>query len=254
MEHVTSADGTVIAVDRSGDGPPLILVVGAFCDRTSGESLAEMLASRYTVYRYDRRGRGDSGDSATYSIEREVQDLNAVALGTGNRPFVYGHSSGGALALEAAAYGVELRKVAVYEPPYTGENDPGPQFTLELDELVRAGRRDEAAERFLSLTGAPTQVIAGIKASPGWPGMQDFAHTLSRDRNLGNGGAVPVQRLGSIGIPILAMAGGASDPWARQAMDTIEQAIPNAEARTLEHEHHVPADDVLTLILTAFFV
>lgn len=254
MEYVTSADGTTIAFDSLGQGPPLVLVVGAFCDRSSGESLAEMLASRYTVYRYDRRGRGDSGDSPAYSIEREVEDLDAVAIGTGSQPFVYGHSSGGALALQAAAAGVELRKVAVYEPPYTGEQDPGPGFTRELDELVREGRRTEAAESFLGMTGAPAEVIASIKASPGWPRMQGLAHTLSRDRTLGNGGAVPVERLRSIGIPVLAMAGGASDPWAREAMNTIAQAIPDAQARTLEREHHVPADDVLTSILAAFFI
>lgn len=157
-------------------------------------------------------------------------------------------------ALEAAAAGVKLGKVAVYEPPYTGERDPGPEFARHLDELVGEGRRGEAAESFLAMTGAPAEVIASIKASPGWPRMQGLAHTLSRDRTLGNGGAVPVERLRSIGTPVLAMAGGTSDPWAREAMTTIAQAIPNAQARTLEREHHVPADDVLTSSLAAFFV
>lgn len=254
MEHVTSADGTLIAADRSGDGPPLVVVVGAFCDRSSSKSLAAILSSSYTVHEYDRRGRGDSGDTVPHSVQREVEDLAAIATATEGPPFVYGHSSGGALALEAAAQGVEMRKIAVYEPPYTGDIDPGPEFSQQLDGLVQTGRRAEAAERFLTLTGAPSQVIAHIKAGPGWPRMQALAHTLSRDRNLGNGGQVPVERLGRITVPVLAMAGGASPEWARNAVQTIAQALPDAEARAVEGQHHVPADDLLTSILAAFFV
>lgn len=253
IDYVTSADGTAIAVEHSGEGPPLVLVVGAFCDRSSGASLADALASRYTVYRYDRRGRGDSGDGSVYSIEREVQDLEAVANSTGTPPFVYGHSSGGALALEAAARDAAFRKVAVYEPPYTGDLDPGPESADHLDELVGTGRRSEAAESFLALTGAPPQVIAGIKAGPGWPRMEGLAHTLSRDRKLGNGGTVPTERFQQIAMPVLAMAGGASASWAREAIEAIAQAVPVAEARTLAGEHHVPADGAITSILVAYF-
>jgi pimeloyl-ACP methyl ester carboxylesterase len=252
MEQVTSADGTRIAFERSGNGPPLIVVVGAFCDRASSRSLAALLASSYTVYEYDRRGRGDSDDTTPYSIQREVEDLDAVASAAGGPPFVYGHSSGGALALEAAAHGVEMRKIAVYEPPYTGDKDAGPEFSEQLDELVGEGRRDEAAERFLTLTGAPPEVIAHIKASPGWPRMQALAHTLSRDRNLGNGGAVPVERFDRIKVPILAMAGGASHDWAREAVETIARALPNAQAHVVEGQPHAPADDVVTPVLEAF--
>ncbi|MGI8622499.1 MAG: alpha/beta fold hydrolase [Solirubrobacteraceae bacterium] len=171
METVRSADGTTIAMDRSGQGPPLIVVVGAFCDRSASKPLAALLADRYTVLEYDRRGRGDSGDAARYAIEREVEDFDAVVTAAGEPPFVYGHSSGGALALEAAAAGVALRKVAVYEVPYTGR-DPGPAYAEALDELAASGRQDEAAERFLALTGAPPEIIASIKASPGWPRMR----------------------------------------------------------------------------------
>src|SRR6266853_2457474 len=119
MNRVQSADGTVIAFDQSGRGPAMILVVGAFSDRSSTKTLALQLGSQFTVYEYDRRGRGDSGDTAAYSIEREVDDLAAVAAAAGGPPFVFGHSSGGALALEAAARGVPVRRLAIHEPPYT---------------------------------------------------------------------------------------------------------------------------------------
>ncbi len=252
METVRSADGTTIAVDRSGQGPPLIVVVGAFCDRSGSKPLAALLAGRYTVLEYDRRGRGDSGDAARYAIEREVEDLGAVVTAAGEPPFVYGHSSGGALALEAAAAGVALRKVAVYEVPYTGR-DPGPALAEALDELAASGRRDEAAERFLALTGAPPEAIASIKASPGWPRMRALAHTLSRELALSRGGSVPAARFAAIRPPTLALSGGASPPWARAAAEAIARAIPGASARELEGQHHVPVDDVLVSVLQAFF-
>ncbi len=125
-ELVESADRTRIAFNRSGAVSPLVIVLGAFCDRSTSKALAAMLATSYTVYQYDRRGRGDSGNGLPCSIEREVEDLVAVIAAGGEPPFVYGQSSGGILALEAAARGVEMRGLAVYEPPYTGDNDPGP--------------------------------------------------------------------------------------------------------------------------------
>lgn len=253
MQHITSTDGTAIAIDRAGEGPPVVMVVGAFCDRTSGESLATVLASKYTVYRYDRRGRGDSGDTASYSIGREVEDLDAVTAVTDGPPFVYGHSSGGALALEAAAVGVAMRKIAVYEPPYTGSLDPGPEFAQQLDELVARGRRDEAAGQFLALTGAPSHVIDHIKAGSDWPRMRGLAHTLSRDRQLANNGSVPVGRLEHVAVAVLAMAGDVSQPWAREAVHAIADGVASATARVVEGQHHVPADEVLAPILEAFF-
>ncbi|MGO9892167.1 MAG: alpha/beta fold hydrolase [Solirubrobacteraceae bacterium] len=128
MELVDSPDRTRIAFDRSGSGPPLVIVLGAFCDRSTSKSLAALLAPSYTVYEYDRRGRGDSDDGLPCSIESEVEDLAAVIGAAGESPFVYGHSSGGILALEAAGVGVEMRGLAVYEPPYTGGHHPGPEF------------------------------------------------------------------------------------------------------------------------------
>jgi pimeloyl-ACP methyl ester carboxylesterase len=167
MELIESADGTRIALDRSGSGPPLVIVLGAFCDRSTSKPLAALLASNYTVYEYDRRGRGDSGGGLPCPIEGEVQDLATVVAAAGQPPFVYGHSSGGVLALEAAARGVEMRSLAVYEPPYTGDNHPGPEFGRHLDELVAAGHRDQAAEQWLAMAGTPPSIIESIKRGPG---------------------------------------------------------------------------------------
>lgn len=252
-ERLRSVDGTSIAVDRSGKGPPLVVVLGAFCDRLTAKPLAALLQSSYTVYAYDRRGRGDSEDGEEYAIEREVEDLAAVVATTEGAPYVYGHSSGGALALEGAARGVNIRKIAVYEPPYAGEDPRLPGFGDKLDDLVKSGRRADAAESFLALAGAPAEVIEHIRASPGWDGMVALAHTLPRDIALGNGGAVPVDRIATIEAPILAMAGSESHGWAHEAARMIASAAPNAHARSVRDQQHAPAHEVLASILKEFF-
>jgi pimeloyl-ACP methyl ester carboxylesterase len=253
MELVESADRTRIAFDRSGGGPPLVIVLGAFCDRSTSKPLATLLAASYTVYEYDRRGRGDSGNGVPCSIEREVEDLAAVIAAAGQPPFVYGHSSGGILALEAAARGVEIRGLAVYEPPYTGDHDPGPGFGQHLDQLVIAGCRDQAAEQWLAMTGTPPRVIESIKRSAGWAHRQALAHTLSQDLRLANGGQVPIERLKRIDAPVLAMAGGASPPWAASTIATLAIPLPHSSELIVEGQQHIPADPVVAAILGGFF-
>ena len=190
-QYVESADGTRIALDLSGEGPPLRDPPRRVGRPSTSKPLAALLGASYTVYEYDRRGRGDSGHGLPLSIDGEVRDLAAVAAAAGEAPFVYGHSSGGSLALEAAARGVAMRRLAVYEPPYTGDYDPGPEFGRHLDELVAAGRRDAAAEQWLAATGTPPAIIESIKSSPGWAQRQALAHTLSQDLRLANNGRVP---------------------------------------------------------------
>lgn len=252
MNKLRSADGTQIAVLWAGDGPPLVLVVGAFSDRNSAAELVASLARSYNVCTYDRRGRGASGDAPVYESAREIEDLTAVLDACPQPPFVVGHSSGGALALEAAAAGARMRRLAVYEPPYTGST-PGAAFCDELDELARTGHEGEAAERFLQLTGMPPQALAGIKSSPGWPQMTALAHTLSRELRLTNEGVVPAQRLAAVDVPTLALAGGASPPWAAQATGAIAAAVANGEARVIQGLDHNPDERVLVPILEEFF-
>jgi pimeloyl-ACP methyl ester carboxylesterase len=253
MKLIESADGTKIAVDRSGSGPPLVIVLGAFCDRSSSKPLAALLADSYTVFEYDRRGRGDSGNGLPLSIDDEVRDLAAVLAAAGGPPFVYGHSSGALLALEAAAGGVAMRALALYEPPYTGEHDPGSGFGRHLDDLVAAGRREAAAEQWMAMTGTPPSIIESIKRSPDWARRQALAHTLSQDLRLANDGQVPVDRLKRIDLPVVAIAGASSPPWAASTVATLAGALPHALKLSLAGQHHVPADAVVATILEEFF-
>jgi pimeloyl-ACP methyl ester carboxylesterase len=250
---IESADGTGIAVDQSGSGPRLVIVLGAFCDRSTSKPLAALLSPTYTVYAYDRRGRGDSGNGLPLSIKGEVEDLAAVVAAAGHSPFVYGHSSGGALALEAAARGVEMRRLAVYEPPYTGDDHPGAEFGQRLDKLVAAGRRDQAAEQWLAMAGTPPSIIESIKRSPGWAHRQALAHTLSQDLRLANNGRVPIERLKRINAPVLALAGEASPSWAASTTATLAGTLPHASEHIVDGQRHVPADRVVAAILESFF-
>ncbi len=250
MEFAASTDGTAIAYDRTGSGPPLVIVVGAFSDRSSKRSLTAALCARYEVYEYDRRGRGASGDGEAWSIEREVEDLAAVLAAAGQPAFVFGDSSGGALALEAAAAGAPIRATAVYEVPYT----PGPslQFADELDALIAADSADEATERFLALF-TPAPVIAQISASPHWSHLTGYARLLPREVRLSNDGAVPAPRLAAITGPVLALAGADSPGQVRSAASTIAEAVPDGRAALLAGQTHAVDDAVLGEALAAFF-
>jgi pimeloyl-ACP methyl ester carboxylesterase len=252
MDVVRSADGTTIAFESSGHGPPLVLVTSAFCDRSSPAGLAAALGSDFTVYRYDRRGRGDSGDQPPYAIAREVEDLAAVVAAAGGPAFVFGHSSGAALALEAAAGGVPMTALAVYEPPYAGEG-PSAEFAAELAALAADGQRGAAAAAFLQLTGVPAGAVAGMRSAPYWPRMEALAHTLPYDVTLCNGGAVPAARLAGLRVPVLALAGGASGDWARKAASEIAAVTAGGRDQVLDGQGHVPADEVLAPVLTGFY-
>jgi pimeloyl-ACP methyl ester carboxylesterase len=251
MKRVESADGTTIAVQSSGSGPPLVLVVGAFSDRSSTASLAAALASDYTVIEYDRRGRGDSTDTPPYAVAREVEDLAAVVATTDEEPFAFGHSSGGCLVLEATSAGVPLRRAAVYEPPYNPEATDA--LADELAAEIAAGQRTEVVERFLAFTGAPPDVVAQMKTGPAWPRLMSFAATLPYEVRLANDGSPPVQRLVHVAVPVLALAGGASAAWALAGAPAIATAVPAGESLVLAGQGHGVADDVLVPVLREFF-
>ena len=257
METVESNDGTTIAFDRTGEGPALILVVGAFCDHTRTSSLAARLAPHFTVYSYDRRGRGSSGDTAPYSVEREIEDLDAVGRAAGGSPFVFGHSSGAVLALEAAARGVAMAKLVVYEPPYIDDGSR-PRHNADLagrlGELVSAGHRGEAARLFLvEAVGVPPHVVALIEAGPDWSGMEAMAHTLAYDVTICNAQSMPVERMAEIAIPTLAVAGGASPDWARSAVRALAATIPDSKDLIIDGQDHGVADEAIAPVLVEFF-
>lgn len=255
MDHVVSADGTPSAVERSGTGPELVLVVGAFCDRTTTVGLTPLLTDRFTVYEYDRRGRGGSGNTLPYAIGREVEDLAAVIGSSGGSAFVYGHSSGAALALEAAAAGLSIMKLAVFEPPYTSEEvDDGSDTMLSrIDRALVDGDPDLAAQFFMQGVGTPDHVITMMKAGPGWPRMRALAPTLPHDLTLSNRGDALVPTLAAVSVPTLAMAGGASFPWAVEGAEKLAATMPNARARSLPGQSHGAADDLVAAALVEFF-
>jgi pimeloyl-ACP methyl ester carboxylesterase len=253
METVTSADGTAIAYERSGSGPALVVATGAFCDRASSVPLAERLGDRYTVYRFDRRGRGDSGDTPPWAVRREVEDLAAVVSATGETPYVYGHSSGAALALEAAAAGVPMRKLAVYEPPYVPGEGTTPETADRMASLCASGQPEEAALLFLRNTGMSDEQLQGMREMPFWSGMVSLAPQLAYDVRLGNRGSVPVDRLAAIDCPTLALAGSLSAPWATDGAPTIAAAVGDGRTQIVEGQHHGVDQAVAADLLDAFF-
>ena len=251
-----SRDGTELAYSRAGQGPAVILVSGAMSTGGTVAPLAGLLADRFTVLWYDRRGRGGSGDTAPYAVRREVEDLGALVDAAGGEAALYGVSSGGALALEAAAAGLPVSRVAVYETPYAvdekGARDRA-AYTADLTEALAQGRRGDAVELFLRLTGLAEEMIQGARRSPMWAGMEAIAPTLAHDDAVMGGGTAPRERLASVRVPVLAVAGGASPPWMREAVRTVADAVPRGTYRTLEGQSHMVDPNVLAPVLADFF-
>jgi pimeloyl-ACP methyl ester carboxylesterase len=254
MDAVTSADGVTITYERSGSGPALVIVNGALSTRQTGAALAPLLDGDFTLYRYDRRGRGDSSDRDGSTPQNEVADLAAIVAVTGEAPFVFGQSSGAALSLEAAASGVPMRGLVVNEPPYV----PGPGTTAEtaseLTALSADGRRDEAVERFMQSTGMSDAMIEQVQASPGWQPLLALAHTLAYDVRLLNEGVVPADRLSDIACPVLCTTGSLSPPWAEAAVRAVAAAVQNGEWRVLAGQSHNVAPEVLAAVMRERFL
>jgi pimeloyl-ACP methyl ester carboxylesterase len=255
-EFVRSADGTEIACDRVGAGPALVLVVGAFCDRATLRRLADTLAAEFTVYSYDRRGRGSSGDTPPYSVEREIEDLDAIIALAGGSAFVYGHSSGAIIALEAAARRVPAARLAVYEPPYIvdGTRSRPVDLTERVTALVSSGRHGDAITLFyLEGPQIPPEVVSRMQAGPMWPRLEALAPTLLNDLAVSADQTVPGARLATIEIPTLVLGGGASPDWARISAEAVAAAIPGARHVSVAGQTHAIADDVLAALLVEFF-
>jgi len=258
MPELTSPDGTTIAYDLIGDGPPIVLVDGAMCFRGAGpmDALAELLAPHFTVVTYDRRGRGGSTDTTPYATEREVEDLRALIDAAGGAAYVYAMSSGGALALATAAAGAPINGLALYEPPYVAESEgdePGADYTARLGELLDAGDRGGAIALFMTRVGIPSEVITGMQASPGWARFEAVAPTLAYDDRLLAGGRVPHDLAATITTRAVVLSGSASPATLQRAAEATAAALPNAQHRTLEGQTHDVAPDVLAPVLVDVF-
>lgn len=258
LNTVTSKDGTIIAYDRYGEGPALILVGGALSERSAWAPLAQILAPHFTVIAFDRRGRGASGDKAPYAVEREIEDIEALIDAVGGTAFVHGQSSGAVLSLEATArLPGKVQKLSLYEPPFIIDDSrplPPADFVEHIDALIAEDRRSEAVEYWMiDVVGAPAE----MKNSPAWAGMEAVAHTLPYDiAVLGDnmsGKPLPAERWASVAAPVLVMDGGASPDWIRNTARTLADTLPDARHQTLDGQQHNAAPDVLAPALLQFF-
>ena len=256
---VTSKDGTKIAYNPLGTGQPLILVDGALCSRAFGPmpGLAPRLADHFTVYLYDRRGRNESGDTQPYSVQREVEDLAALIAAAGGSACVYGISSGAGLALEAAASGLNIHKLVVYEPPYVvdpKDRRPPADSPAQVNALIAAGRRGDAVEFFMTqMVGMPAEAVAPMRGSPVWPALEAVAHTVAYDASVMGEWSFPAARLSAIRVPTLAAYGGASPDMMRKSIEAIARTLPNARSTVLPGQTHEVAAEAIAPVLIEFF-
>jgi pimeloyl-ACP methyl ester carboxylesterase len=274
MNTVTSKDGTSIAFDRTGEGPAIVLVGGAFQCRAFDPRtahLAELLAPNFTVFHYDRRGRGDSGDTPPYAVEREVEDIDALVKEAGGSVNLFSMSSGAVLALDAAAHGVAITKLALYEPPFVVDDSHEPPFVVDdsreplpinyltrLNTLIEAGRPGHAA--VLTLTkaaGVPAEYVTPMRDEPFWSGFETVAHTLAYDgaiiADTMSGNPRPGTRWATVTAPTLVIAGGASPSWIHNAAQALADILDDVQRWTLDGQTHDVAPEALAPALTKFF-
>jgi len=265
MPTVTSQDGTKIAFDKVGSGPAVILVSGATAYRASDPfmaQLAELLDKHFTVYNYDRRGRGDSGDTQPFVKEREMEDLQALVEDSGGTALVFGISSGAVLCLDAAAVTPGVTRLVVYEPALIVDDSRQPvpaDYAEHLTTLAAQGKRDEAVEYFLTqAVGIPTEYVGGMKQDQAtWSSMTGVAHTIAYDAafvgNVMQGKPLPTDRWVKVTLPVLVIDGGASDAWVHHAADALAKVLPHASHHTLAGQTHMVDPKVLAPVLIEFF-
>ena len=256
METVTSKDGTTIAFDRIGEGPPVILVSGGSVDRSSNAPLADLLAEDFTVLNYDRRGRGPSGDTPPYAVQREIEDIDAVIAAVGGSAHLFGTSSGAALALESAANGSAVSKLALWEPPYILDEKARPPADQveQYERMLAEGRRGDAAQYFMEkVVRMPAEFVAGARSAPWWPAQEALAHTLAYDAEIMGNYDIPIERISKMSVPTLVLTGGESFDFMVEAAQAIVDALPNAKRAAIEGQSHDISADALAPVLKEFF-
>jgi alpha-beta hydrolase superfamily lysophospholipase len=254
---VTSADGTLIAYELLGSGSPVVVVGGATCDRARMSGVSTELARHHAVVNYDRRGRGESGDTAPYEVAREVEDLAALIADVGGSAALYGHSSGAALVLHALAAGLPVTRAVLHEPPYASADmvAGSREYAASLASLLEAGRHDDALALFFTITGLPSSMVSAWRAEPWWPAVAALAPTLAYDSAVmghPTGGTVPLDLARAATAPALVLVGGASPDWMLDTDRTLAEAMPAGQLRVLAGEGHVVEPPVLVPVLTEF--
>lgn len=265
MPTVTSTDGTPIGYDQLSDGGPLVVLVsGGLDDGTENIPVGQHLAAAFTVVTYRRRGRGDSGDVQPYAVQREIEDLAAVIDATGGRAHLFGASSGGALALSAAAARLPVDRVAVHEVPYLLDEQmlaTWHDYTRDLAAALDSDDRDQALRLFMRLAGSADEDIAAAEAAPVWPALRELAPTLRYDAACLGDGAPPAERLAAVTQPVLLTTGATIDPHSAglpvdffgAAADATASHLPDARRATIEVAGHIPDPALLGPVLTSFY-
>ena len=256
----TSKDGTKIAYDKIGHGPLVIIVGGALSTRSgwTEQKLAMLLAPDFAVVNYDRRGRGDSTDTLPYALQREVEDIVALLDACGGSGYLYGISSGAALALVAASIlGDEVQKLALYDAAYDS-SDEGRNATREynkqLEKLLSSGKRGDVVALFMKFVQVPDDQINFMRNSPMWPGLEALAPTLAYDSAvLGEDRSVPTELAAKVTATTLVLYGEASPPSMRESAQVLKEAIPNAQLRMLIRQTHDVQPEALAPVLEEFF-
>ena len=260
MAHAISADGTRIAYERSGSGPAVILIDGALCSRALGpmKSVATLMASRFTVIRYDRRGRGESGNTHPYSVDREIDDLEALIQEIGGAPSLFGISSGAVLAIKAAGRGLNLGKIALFEPPIIPHRSDAvkaatPDHVARLSEFIASNRLGRAVHYFLTaMVGVPSFVVAVMRVLPVWTKLKAVAHTLPYDAELTQDGSLSVKKLAAIRPPALVIWGEKSPVFLKEAAAQVADALPGSSRRELKGQSHNASGKALVPVLSEF--
>jgi pimeloyl-ACP methyl ester carboxylesterase len=259
---VRSRDGTRIAYETHGSGPAVILVDGALCSRVFGPlpTFAPLLAQHFTVYLYDRRGRGQSGDTPPYAVEREIEDLQALIAAAGGSACVCGVSSGAALALEAAARGAPIRKLALYEAPFIVDDSRKPvprDIVPRLKQMLAEGRRGDVVRTFMRLVGVPGFFVALMRFMPMWSKLEAVAHTVPYDLTILDGNQIgrplPTERWAAARMPTLVLGGGKSPAWMQHGVRALADALPAAQLRMLPGQTHMVRPSALVPQLVEFF-
>jgi pimeloyl-ACP methyl ester carboxylesterase len=259
MSKVISKDGTAIAFNKSGQGEPVILVDGALCSRSFGPmpKLARLLTPNFTVITYDRRGRGESGDTSPYAVEREVEDLQALIAETGGSASLFGASSGAVLALAAAASGLNVKKLALYEPPLVAGgagHHPPSDSEAQLKQFVAEGRRSDAVKFFIvDIVGMPAISIYIMRFLPIWSKLKAVAHTLPYDASILGDFSVQRRFTASVTAPTIVIGGEKSPVELRGAVSAVAEAVPGAKQRMLKGQTHNVSMKLLAPVLVEFF-
>jgi pimeloyl-ACP methyl ester carboxylesterase len=254
---VLSKDGTRIAYDVLGTGPALVLVEGALAQKGSSAVIefVTALAKDFRVFSYDRRGRGSSGDTPPYSVDRELEDLAAICQAAGGEALVLGISAGAALSLEAAAKGVAMSRLVVYEAPYmVGEHHlpEHTRFAGELAALLDRDDRDGALKLHLRTVGVPAYLMPIMRLMPSWKEYRTLAHTLRYDAAVLGTFELPAARLRTIRVPTLVAAGGKTQARLKAAARAIAETIPAAQFIELPGQKHDVEAEAFAPVLRRF--